>query len=379
MDNWDPEPVFIDGKYISEDTWYDADGKPFQPQVHYYVGGATKLYGAALYRLRPQDFGELHHVDGLSPAWPLTYDDFEPWYTKAEWLYQVHGNAGEDPTEGHRSQPYPWPAVSHEPRIQQLFDELAAGGYHPFHAPCGILLDEADRAKSTCIRCTWCDGYPCLVHAKSDAETIAVRPILDLPNVTLLVDAEVTRLETDDRADGHRRRRVARRRHRGATAATSSSSRPARRTRPSSCCARRTTTTRTVSPTAPTRSAGTTCSTTARRSSRSRRSRTRRSSRRRSGINDFYLGAADYDWPVGNIQMVGKSNAEAMKGEKPKLTKLAPALLARRRRRARRRLLADHRGPADAGEPRHGRRRRQHPPRLHGRPTTTRPTGCTTS
>ena len=107
MANWDPEPVFIDGRYISEETWYDADGKPFQPQVHYYVGGATKLYGAALYRLRPQDFGDIHHVDGLSPAWPLTYDDFEPWYTRAEWLYQVHGNAGEDPTEGPRSEAVP--------------------------------------------------------------------------------------------------------------------------------------------------------------------------------------------------------------------------------------------------------------------------------
>jgi choline dehydrogenase-like flavoprotein len=95
MDNWDPEPVFIHGKYISKDTWYDADGKPFQPQVHYNVGGATKLYGAALYRLRPQDFGDIDHVDGISPAWPLTYDDFEPWFTRAEWLYQVHGNAGE--------------------------------------------------------------------------------------------------------------------------------------------------------------------------------------------------------------------------------------------------------------------------------------------
>ena len=94
--------------------------------------------------LRPQDFGELQHVDGLSPAWPLTYDDFEPYYTKAEWLYQVHGNHGEDPTEGHWSKQYPWPAVSHEPRIQQLFDDLQSGGYHPFHAPCGILLDEAE-------------------------------------------------------------------------------------------------------------------------------------------------------------------------------------------------------------------------------------------
>src|SRR6516164_8648453 len=197
-DNWDPKPVFVDGKYISKDTWYDRDGKAFQPQVHYFVGGATKLYGAALYRLRPADFGELKHADGISPAWPLTYADFEPWYSKAERLYQVHGNAGEDPTEGPRSEPYPWPAVSHEPRLQQISDQLAAGGYHPFHAPCGILLNEAHRAASTCIRCTWCDGYPCLVHAKADAEIIAVRPLLEAPNVTLLTGAEVTKLETDD-------------------------------------------------------------------------------------------------------------------------------------------------------------------------------------
>ena len=123
MANWDPDPVFVDGRYISPDTWYDADGTAFQPQVHYFVGGATKMYGAALYRLRPQDFGELKHVDGLSPAWPVSYDDFEPYYTKAEWLYQVHGNHGEDPTEGHWSKQYPWPAVSHEPRIQQLVDD----------------------------------------------------------------------------------------------------------------------------------------------------------------------------------------------------------------------------------------------------------------
>ena len=207
MDNWNPGSVFVDGKYISADTWYDADGKPFQPQVHYFVGGATKLYGAALYRLRPEDFGELKHANGVSPAWPLTYDEFEPWYTKAEWLYQVHGVHGEDPTEGHCSKQYPWPAVSHEPRIQEISDALAGAGYHPFHAPCGILLDEANRPASQCIRCTWCDGYPCLVHAKSDADVIAVRPILDQPNVTLLVNAEVKRLETGSgRPDRHVRR-----------------------------------------------------------------------------------------------------------------------------------------------------------------------------
>ena len=224
MANWDPQSVFVDGRYISKDTWYDSDGSEFQPQVHYFVGGATKLYGAALYRLRPGDFGDLHHVDGLSPAWPLTYDDFEPYYTRAEWLYQVHGNHGEDPTEGHWSKQYPWPAVSHEERIEQLFGDLQSAGYHPFHAPCGVLLDEAEQPRSHCIRCTWCDGYPCLVHAKSDAETIAVRPILDLPNVTLLVNAEVTRLRTDatggtvtgvDVMRGGTRRGLRRRRGRG--------------------------------------------------------------------------------------------------------------------------------------------------------------------
>ena len=192
LDNWDSKQVFVDGKYISPDTWYDSAGQPFQPQVHYFVGGATKMYGAALYRLRPGDFGEIKHADGLSPAWPVGYDELEPWYSRAEWLYQVHGAHGEDPTEGPSSRPYPWPAVSHEPRIQQLSDDLTAAGYHPFHAPCGILLDEADRPASACIRCAFCDGYPCLVHAKSDAEVIAVRPLLGRPNVTLLVNSEVT-------------------------------------------------------------------------------------------------------------------------------------------------------------------------------------------
>ena len=123
--NWLAQDVFVENRYVSDDTWYDSKGKAFQPQVHYFVGGATKLYGAALYRLRKEDFGELKHHDGLSPAWPISYDELEPYYTKAEQLYQVHGARGEDPTEPHASGDYPHPAVSHEPRIQQLSDDLA--------------------------------------------------------------------------------------------------------------------------------------------------------------------------------------------------------------------------------------------------------------
>lgn len=195
--NWDVEAVFKQNRYISPETWYLPDGTPFQPQVHYFVGGATKLFGAALYRLREQDFAETRHYDGVSPAWPVGYDEFEPYYTQAERLYQVHGERGGDPTEPPASAPYPAPAVSHEPRIRQLAQDLTAAGYHPFHAPAAVRLNEADMADSTCIRCQTCDGFPCLIHAKGDAEISAVRPALEHANVTLLRNALVQTLETD--------------------------------------------------------------------------------------------------------------------------------------------------------------------------------------
>jgi len=326
LDNWDPGEVFVDGKYISPDTWYDGDGTPFQPQIHYFVGGATKMYGAALYRLRPADFGELKHLDGISPDWPVTYDDFEPWYTKAEWLYQVHGSHGEDPTEGRWSRQYPWPAVSHAPRIQQISDSLAQGGYHPFHAPCGILLNEADRPASTCIRCAWCDGYPCMVHAKADAEVIAVRPILGLPNVTLLRNAEVTRLQTDP--GGHTVTGVVVDRGgdgkeeiyradiivlaAGAANTAKILLRSASDAHPAGL---------------------------ANGSDQVGRNYMFHNSKavaafgehdndtvyqKTLAINDFYLPGIGREWPLGNIQMLGKSNAGAMKGEEPHLTKLIP-------------------------------------------------------
>ncbi|MEG6507618.1 GMC family oxidoreductase [Methyloligella sp. 2.7D] len=195
--NWDATAVFGDNRYISPETWYDREGHAFQPQVHYFVGGATKMYGAALYRLRKEDFGERQHYDGISPAWPIQYEELEPYYGKAEEMYFVHGERGTDPTEPPASTPYPCPPVSNEPRMQQLFDNLKAEGYHPFPAPCAIQLDEANMAYSTCIRCQTCDGYPCLVHAKSDAEVCAVRPAVTFDNVTLLRNAHALKLLTD--------------------------------------------------------------------------------------------------------------------------------------------------------------------------------------
>jgi choline dehydrogenase-like flavoprotein len=195
--NWDATAVFVQNRYVSPDTWYDRDGRPFQPQVHYFVGGATKMFGAALYRLRQQDFGELRHHDGISPAWPITYEEMEPYYTRAEQMYHVHGLRGQDPTEPPASGPYPCQPVSNEPRIQRLFEDMTAAGYHPFPAPCAVMMDERNMAYSTCIRCQTCDGFPCLVHAKSDAEIVAVRPALEFPNVTLLRNAKAVKLQTN--------------------------------------------------------------------------------------------------------------------------------------------------------------------------------------
>lgn len=177
-DNWNSKAVNAEGKYNTKETWRDVKGKEMHPHTNYYVGGNTKFYGAALFRLRTEDFGEIRHHGGISPEWPVSYDDMEPHYTAAEQLYHVHGEAGEDPTEPWRSAPYPFQAVSHERRIELLSEDFAAQGLRPFHTPLGVMLNESDPRKSACIRCSTCDGFPCLINAKADAQ----------PRVSVLLD-----------------------------------------------------------------------------------------------------------------------------------------------------------------------------------------------
>ncbi len=200
--NWDSKTVFVDGAYQATETWYGGDGQEFHPGLHYFVGGNSKVYGSALFRLRERDFGELRHKDGISPAWPLGYDVFEPYYSQAEALYHVHGQRGEDPNEPWSSSPYAYPPVQHEPRIQQLNEVLKGQGLHPFHLPLGIKLDQNPDGSATtyspCIRCDAFDGFPCAINAKADAQVICVDPTRSAhPNFTLLTGAYVTRLETD--------------------------------------------------------------------------------------------------------------------------------------------------------------------------------------
>jgi choline dehydrogenase-like flavoprotein len=192
--NWNVEAVFYQKRYKPTEQWIDArNGTEFQPGVHYFVGGNTKVYGAALPRFRREDFEALEHEGGTSPAWPISYDDLEPYYNQVERIYGVHGQSGDDPTEPPRSQPFPHPPVPHEPYMQELSQSLKGKGYHPFYLPVGIDLREGGK----CIRCKTCDGFPCKVDAKADADTRCIRPIVESGSVTLWTKSYVRRLLTD--------------------------------------------------------------------------------------------------------------------------------------------------------------------------------------
>jgi len=209
--NWDTSAVFLDNRYHTRETWLDKDGGELHPQQSYFVGGQTKVYGAAMFRLRAEDFGVLVHKGGISPAWPISYTDLEPYYTRAEELFHVHGNLGAnppakdgglgsefDPTEPFHSKPYPYAAFSNEPRMQEIEDDVRKLGVSTFPIPLGLKRDAEDSVASKCVRCDTCDGYPCLVHAKSDSDINCVRKIMHLPNVTLMTQSRVTRLITSD-------------------------------------------------------------------------------------------------------------------------------------------------------------------------------------
>lgn len=192
FENWSPDDVFMNKRYRNAEQWYGADGSAFSPGVYYYVGGNTKLYGASLPRFRETDFSAHSTPDGDSTGWPITYAELEPYYVQAERMYLVHGNAGEDPTDPWRSADYPWPALEHESPVRELAEQLADKGLRPFSMPTSIDRREGGR----CVRCRTCDGFPCMVDAKADADVSAMRPALEA-GVQLLTRTKVQRLESD--------------------------------------------------------------------------------------------------------------------------------------------------------------------------------------
>ncbi len=189
-ENWSPDAVWKQRRYRQRERWVDDTGmhREFLPYTHYGVGGNTKYWGSALFRFRREDFEETQHADGVSPAWPISYDALAPYYDRAERLYQVHGQHGVDPTDPPRG-PYPYPAVPHAPRMAEIVEQLRAEGLHPSALPLGL--------REGCVLCRTCNSFPCQIHAKSEADVCCVRPALQHPSVTLWTGARAERLVTD--------------------------------------------------------------------------------------------------------------------------------------------------------------------------------------
>jgi len=192
-DNWDPAAVWGEQRYRAKERWLDKAGREFCPHTHYCVGGNTKFWGSALFRLRREDFHAIEHAGGTSPAWPIDYDTLAPYYERAERLYQVHGEAGADPTEPQR-EPYPYAPIPHAPAMAKMVGQLRQQGLHPSALPLGLI---APGEPNGCVLCNTCNSFPCKLHLKSDAESCGVRPAMGQSNVTLWTNSYAHRLITD--------------------------------------------------------------------------------------------------------------------------------------------------------------------------------------
>ena len=343
------DDVFVDNRYVSPDTWYDADGKPFQPQVHYYVGGATKLYGAALYRLRAEDFGELRHHDGISPAWPISYDEIEPYYTLAEQLYQVHGARGEDPTEppAQRALPVPGrqpraahPAALRRPRggrpppVPRALRRHARRARHAVQrAACAARPATASRAsctRSPTPRCSACGRRSST--RTSTLLTERARPCGWRPNAAGTAVTGVVVDRDGEQRDLHR--------------PTSSSSPAARRTARKLLLASATD----AHPDGLANGSDQVGRNYMFHNSQAVLALSKEPNptvfQKTLGLNDFYFGTDDFDYPLGQHP----DGRQVVGGDVPRREAAARPAGARadagRRRPPRRRLLAVHRGPA---------------------------------
>ena len=380
--NWLAEDVFVDGRYISPDTWYYADGSSRSSRRCTTSSAARRSSTAPRCTgCASEDFGELRHHDGISPAWPISYEEMEPYYTQAEQLYQVHGARGEDPTEPPASAPYPFPAVSHEPRIQQLSDDLAEAGLHPFHAPCGILLDEAQHAVQPLRALRQLRRLPVprprQVRRRGDRGPAGARaPERDAADRTPRrcgcetndAGTAVTGVvvehdgEQETFARRHRRRLLRRRQQRQAAAGLRDRQAPGGLANGSDQVGRNYMFHNSQAVLALSKEENPTVF------------------QKTLGVNDFYFsGGEDFEFPLGQHpdgrQVAGadvprrEAGRDAVRAE----------LVAGGRRPPRGRLLALDRGPAAAREPRHAGERRQHRDRLHARATRSPRSASTTS
>lgn len=318
-ENWNSEAVFIESRYKATETWYDKSGREFHPGIHYWVGGNTKVYGAALLRMRSEDFDELPHHGGVSPAWPIRYEDLQPYYLDAERMYSVRGQRGTDPTEPPEDAPYPHPPLEHEPRIQELSDDFEKLGLNPFHLPIGVRMGDDRPYPQAAPVLGRFDGFPDPTESKADAHVVGVAPALQYENVTLRVNCFVDKLGTNATGtavdsvhvvcDG-RKEVITADTVIVACGAVNSAAlllRSANERHPNGLANGSDVVGRHYM-----------CHHNSALLAISKRPNPTRF-QKTLGLNDFYFGADDFEFPLGHIQMLGKSDADMLKADAPRL------------------------------------------------------------
>ena len=167
------------------------------------VGGGTVSYGGQAWRFMPQDFRMRATYGALEGStlddWPISYEDLEPWYERAEYEIGVSGDVEPNVFKGPRRKPLPMPPLSPRPREWDfLYPAAKRLGLHPFDTP--LLINSVPyNGRSACMRIRWCVGFGCETNAKNGTQNTLIPRALATGNAWLRAGCTVKEVLLDDR------------------------------------------------------------------------------------------------------------------------------------------------------------------------------------
>jgi choline dehydrogenase-like flavoprotein len=191
-------------------VWVDPNGVPhtaLASEGSYQndaacVGGGTLSYGAQAWRYLPQDF-RMRSTYGAPQGssledWPISYDDLEPFYEKAEYEIGISGDYSGTPFHGPRRRPLPMPPLPPGREWEILEPAAKRLGLHPFHIPMA-RNSVPYNGRGPCMRCRWCCGFACEVDAKNGSQNTVIPIALNTGNCELRTECMVKEILTDER------------------------------------------------------------------------------------------------------------------------------------------------------------------------------------
>lgn len=191
--------VFVDAQGRASVVW-PADGAYNNNAA--CVGGGTLSYGAMAWRYMAQDF-RMKSLYGAPEGstledWPITYDDLEPFYEKAEWEIGVSGDQSNDPFKAPRRRPLPMPPLPDCTETQMLKPAAQRLGWHPFYIP--MLRNTVPyNGRAGCMRCRWCVGFACECDAKCGTQNTVIPTALATGNCELRAQCIVAGILLDSK------------------------------------------------------------------------------------------------------------------------------------------------------------------------------------